>query len=302
MKKEFFYPSKDGTSKIHAIEWIPEGEIMAVLQICHGMAEYIDRYNEFAEFLAEKGIYVTGHDHLGHGQSVTVPEKYGYFHHPNGNVCVIGDIHQLRVRTQKIYPGVPYFMLGHSMGSFLLRQYLGSYSEGLAGAVIMGTGDQPNLAVNAGKLLCKVLAAFKGWEHRSAFVNSLSVGGFEKKLGKGWLSKEESNVRKYEADPQCGFVFTLNGFYHMFDGISKMNVKEHSGEIPKDLPLFFVAGEEDPVGNCGKGVQAVYDRYVSKGAKDVFIKLYSGDRHEILNEADRASVYEDIFSWIKIKM
>lgn len=302
MKREFFYPSKDGTTRIHGIEWIPEGEVIAVLQMCHGMVEYIDRYDEFAAFMAGNGFYVVGHDHLGHGKSVTGEEKLGYFHHPDGNACVIGDIHQLRRHAQKNYPEVPYFILGHSMGSFLVRQYLGIYGEELSGAVIVGTGNQPQIAVNGGKALCRLMAAFKGWEYRSAFVNSLSIGNYEKKLGKAWISRNEENVKKYTADPMCSFMFTLNGFYNLFDGISKMNKQESSGKIQKDLPMFFIAGEEDLVGDCGKGVKCVYEKYKSQGVKDVTIKLYPEDRHEILNENDRAMVFEDILSWTKSKM
>lgn len=302
MKKEFFYLSKDGETKIHAIEWIPEGEIVGVLQLCHGMVEYIDRYDSFARFMAENGFYVVGHDHLGHGKSVTAQEKLGYFHHPGGNACVIGDIHKLRVHTQKKYPKVPYFILGHSMGSFLVRQYLGKYGEGLSGAVIVGTGDQPDIAVNSGKVVCKLLASFKGWEYRSAFVNNLSIGNYEKKLGKAWISRNQDNVKAYVADPLCSFMFTLNGFYNLFDGISKTNRQEKSGAFNKELPMFFVAGEEDLVGNCGKGVKNVYHRYEAQGAKDVSIKLYPKDRHEILNEIDKDQVFADILCWIKSKM
>ncbi len=302
MKKEFFYPSEDGETKIHAIEWIPEGEIVGVLQLCHGMVEYIDRYDPYARFMAENGFYVVGHDHLGHGESVTSQEKLGYFHHPDGNACVIGDIHKLRVHTQKKYPGVPYFIQGHSMGSFLVRQYLGKYGEGLSGAVIVGTGDQPDIAVNSGKAICKLLAFFKGWEYRSTFVNNLSIGNYEKKLGKAWLSRNQDNVKAYVADPLCGFTFTLNGFYNLFDGILKTNRQEKSGSFNKELPMLFAAGEEDLVGNCGKGVKSVYHRYESQGAKDVFIKLYPKNRHEILNENDKDQVFADFLCWIKSKM
>lgn len=298
MKREFYFPSKDGETQIHAVEWVPDGTIFAVLQIVHGMAEHIERYGEFASYLADRGIYVTGHSHLGHGKSVTELKKMGFFHESDGNDCVIGDIHELRKITQEKYPGIPYFMMGHSMGSFLLRQYLGDDKEGLSGAIIMGTGDQPDIALVGGKLVCKVIAAVKGWEYRSDLVNSFAVGGFEKKLGKTWLSKNEENVKKYDDDPLCGFVFTLNAFYHMFEGIAKVNAQEKSGNVPKELPLFFVAGSEDPVGASGKGVEAVYQRYLAKGAKNAKIKLYDGDRHEILNELDKETVYEDLFAWI----
>jgi alpha-beta hydrolase superfamily lysophospholipase len=298
MKKEFYFPSKDGITQIHALEWIPEGAPKAILQIAHGMVEHIERYHDFATYLASQGIYVTGHSHLGHGKSMISKEKMGYFASPNGNECVIGDIHELRKITQEKYPEVPYFLLGHSMGSFLTRQYLGMHAEGLSGAIIMGTGEQPDAILSAGKLVCKVIAAFKGWEHRSKFVNSLVIGGFEKEMGKGWLSKNEENVKNYAADPLSGFVFTLNAFYHMFDGMSKMNASEKNGNFPKELPMFFVAGSEDPVGNHGKGVETVYQRYLEKGAKNTNIKLYADDRHEILNELDRETVYEDILNWI----
>ena len=302
MRKEFYFPSKDGLTQIHAVEWIPEGEVKGCLQIAHGMVEHIERYDEFAAFLASKGIYTVGHSHLGHGKSVADKSKMGYFAAPKGNACVIGDIHELRTMIQKKYPNVPYFMLGHSMGSFLIRQYLGLNGEGLAGAIIMGTGEQPDLIVAGGKMVCKVIAAFKGWEHRSRFVNSLVIGAFEKEMGKGWLSKNTENVKKYAADPLSGFIFTLNGFYHMFDGISKMNWLEKGGKFPKELPVFFVAGSEDPVGAHGKGVETVYGRYLEKGAKDAKIKLYEGDRHEILNEYDKEVVFDDLLNWIMEKI
>lgn len=298
MKKEFYFPSKDGITKIHAIEWIPEGEVKAVLQIAHGMVEHIERYDDFATYMTEHGIYVVGHSHLGHGKSIISKEKMGYFASPNGNECVIGDIHGLRQLTQKKYSKVPYFLMGHSMGSFLTRQYLERYGEGLSGAIIMGTGEQSDLILAGGKLVCKVIAAFKGWEHRSNFVNSLVIGGFEKEMGKGWLSRNEENVKTYVQDPLSGFAFTLNAFYNMFDGMSKMNAQEKNGQFPKELPIFFVAGSEDPVGNHGKGVETVYQRYLEKGAKKASIKLYADDRHEILNELDKDVVYEDLYRWM----
>lgn len=299
MKKEFYFESQDGVTHIHAVAWIPKGEVIAVLQIVHGMVEHIERYHDFAEYLAKQGVCVVGHSHLGHGKSVAEKEKLGYFAAPNGNACVLGDIHKLRAITRKEYPNIPYFMLGHSMGSFLIRQYLGVYGKGLSGAIIMGTGEQPDITVNAGKAVCKVLAKFKGWEHRSDLVNSFVIGGFEKKMGKAWLSRNEENVKAYADDPLSGFVFTLNAFYHMFDGMAKMNAQEKAGNIPKELPIFFVAGSEDPVGNNGKGVEAVYRKYQEKGAKNVKITLYKDDRHEILNELDRDVVYRDILNWIK---
>lgn len=299
MYKEFYFTSKDGLTDIHAVEWIPEGEVKSVLQLIHGMVEHIERYDDFGNYMASKGVYVVGHSHLGHGKSLISREHRGYFAHPNGNDCMIGDIHQLRKIAGEKYPKVPYFMLGHSMGSFLLRQYLGQFEAGLSGAVIIGTGDRSSIVVETGKIVCKLLACAKGWKHRSNFVNSFVTGGFEKKMGRGWLSRNTENIKTYMADPMCGFVFTLNAFYNMFDGMSKMNAQEKSGKVPKELPLLFAAGSEDPVGDCGKGVENVYRRYVKKGARNAALKIYEGDRHEILNELDKDVVYEDILKWIE---
>lgn len=301
MKQEFYYLSQDGVTQIHAVEWVPSGEVKAILQICHGMVEHIERYHEFAEFMAEHGVCVVGHDHLGHGKSVVNSDKLGYFGEPDGNDYVIADIYKLRVQIIEKYPDVPYFMLGHSMGSFLLRQYLGIYGKGLSGAIIMGTGEQPNLILAAGKMVCKVIAAVKGWNYRSKFVNSLAVGAYEKKMGSAWLSRNPENVKKYGEDPLCGFIFTVNAYYHMFSGMEKMNQQEKEEKTLKSLPMFFVAGKEDPVGNYGKGVETVYGRYKAAGYQDVEIKLYEEDRHEILNEVDREVVFKDILAWLEYR-
>ena len=221
-KREFFFRSCDGVTKIHAMEWIPDGEVRAVLQICHGMTEHIRRYDDFASYLAERGFCVAGHDHLGHGQSVQGEEYYGYFHETKGNACVIGDIHKLRYWIKKQYREVPYFMLGHSMGSFLLRQYLTRESAGLAGAVIMGTGYHSVPEVMAGQALCRAIAVFKGWKYRSRLVNAAGFGGFNRRFmpcetEMDWLTTDKRKRDEYIEDPHCGFIFTVNGYYHMFE-------------------------------------------------------------------------------------
>ncbi len=304
MRNEFYFASRDEMTKIHAIEWIPEGKVKAVLQICHGMVEYIDRYDDFAAYLAQNGYYVVGHDHLGHGKSVYSSERLGYFHETNGNECVIGDIHQLRVRTEEKYPSIPYFMLGHSMGSFLVRQYLGFYGAGITGAIIMGTGNQSNFILQAGKAVCKWTALFKGWQCRSGLVDGMAVGAYNKKFeketdGSNWLSRNPENVRNYRNDLLCGYMFTVNAYYHMFSGMIQMNRQEKAGRIPRGLAVAFVSGKEDPVGNFGKGVKQVYKRYKMIGVEDVKIRLYEEDRHEILNETDREQVYQDICMWLE---
>lgn len=306
MKQEFYYPSRDGKTQIHAIEWVPEGKIKGVLQICHGMVEYIDRYHEFAEYMSENGYYVTGHDHLGHGKSIQSEEELGYFDETRGNQYVIGDIQKLREMTMKKYPDAPYYILGHSMGSFLLREYLTMYGKGLDGAVIMGTGYQSALILNAGQLVCRVIAAFKGWKHRSRFVDNLSFGSYNKRFEpaettKDWITSDREKRQKYVEDPLCSYMFTLGAYYQMFEGMKVLTKKESLERIPKDLPILFVSGKDDPVGAFGKSVTKVYEKYKSAGIHNVSIHLYQGDRHEILNEVDREKVYHDILRWIETK-
>ena len=303
-KTEFYYPSGDGHTEIHAIEWRGEGQIKAVLQVCHGMVEYIERYEAFASYLTDRGFVVVGHDHLGHGNSVADKEDYGYFPKESGNEYVVGDIHTLRRKTEKKYPGIPYFMLGHSMGSFLLRQYLGLYGDGISGAIVMGTGSKSNLLLTAGKVLCRIIAFGKGWEYRSKLVNNMAFGGFNKKFsqetnGSDWLSRNPVNSQKYAKDPLCSFVFTVNAYYQMFCGILAVNHQEKNGKIPKTLPIFLVAGKDDPVGNFGKSVENIYKNYKSCGIEDVSMKLYENDRHEILNEVDRSLVFDDLLTWME---
>lgn len=303
MKQEFYYLSSDGQTKIHGIIWRPEKQAKAVLQICHGMVEYIDRYNDFAQYLAERGVCVVGHDHLGHGKSVQSEEHLGFFHESHGNQYVITDIHKLRRMTEQDYAGVPYFMMGHSMGSFLLRQYLTMRAEGLAGAIIMGTGYMPYGLLAAGQMVCRSIAAVKGWQYRSEFVNQLGMGGYNKQFEpsestKDWITSDEEMRKKYEADPLCSFIFTVNGYYQMFEGMKTLTKKSAMDKIPGSLPVFFVSGAEDPVGSNGEGVARVFHKYEQAGIQDVEMKLYPKGRHEILNESNREQVYEDLYQWI----
>ena len=307
MKQDFYFPSADGQTSIHASEWIPESPVRAVLQISHGMVEYIGRYDRFARYLNEHGIYVVGNDHLGHGASVVSDDKHGYFKHPDGNECVIADLDQLRKITEKKYPNVPYFMLGHSMGSFLIRQYMMLHGEGLAGVIMIGTGCQPEIVLAAGKAVCRAMAAVKGWEYRSKFVDSMSFSANNKKFEpartpQDWLTKDEAVVDTYRADPWCTYIFTLDGFYQLFRTLQFIQKAENIRCIPKTLPLLVASGADDPVGGFGKGVQTVYDGFLAAGVKDVEMVLYDKDRHEILNETDRQQVYSDLHFWLEKQM
>lgn len=308
MKDEFYFPSKDGNTEIHTIEWKPEGEVKAVLQLTHGMIEYIDRYDEFATYLCKQGFYVVGNDHLGHGKSVQSREEYGYFHKRNGNACLLADMHTLRQRVSRKYPGVPYFMLGHSMGSILMRQYIQMYGNGLAGALLLGVvSEKPQTVLFAGQLLCGSLSVVKGGHYRSKLVTRMVTGSFNRKFQPSrtpadWVTGDQERLEKYANDPLCSFMFTVNAYYHMLSGLKKISKKESAFMIPKNLPILLAAGADDPVGNCGKGVRKIYVRYKKAGIEDVTLRLYAGDRHELLNETDRQQVYADLCEWMKNRM
>ena len=305
--EHFYFASHAPGRQIHGVRWLPEGQPRAVLQITHGMVEYIERYQDFAQWLNERGFLVTGHDHLGHGNSIRTKADYGYFADEDANGTVLADVHRLTQLTKESYPGLPYFLLGHSMGSFYARQYLCQYGEELDGAIIMGTGCQPRMLVRAGKLLTTLVAAVKGWHHRSKLVTNVAFGGYNKRFEpvrtpKDWLTRDEAIVDAYIADERSGFIFTLNAYHAMFTGIDRLYDKNLLARIPKDLPVFFVAGEEDPVGDFGKGVRRAAQMCRDVGVQKVDLKLYPNDRHEILNELDRQQVYEDLLCWMEEHM
>lgn len=302
MKSEFTYPSTDGKTNIHAIIWKPETEPKAVLQIAHGMVEYIDRYDAFANYMSQHGYVVVGNDHLGHGASVLSDEDHGYFADKDGNMCVIGDIHKLRLLTHETFPNIPYIMMGHSMGSFLIRQYITIYGEGLAGTIIMGTGSQPGAVLGIAKTLCKIIAAFKGWRHRSNMINNMAFGSYNKEFKPArtpndWLTKDESIVDAYLSNPWCTFVFTLNAYYNMFVGIGECQSKTNIAKIPKNLPLLLTSGIDDPLSAKGKNIIAIAETYKTAGISDITVELYENDRHEILNELDKDKVFADVLTW-----
>ena len=303
-KEEFYFDSRDQQNKIHAVKWIPDVEKpVCIFQIVHGMAEHIDRYDEFARFLAGKGILVVGEDHLGHGKSVPEGGTYGYFcEHDAANV-VVRDVHRLKKIMQEQYPGVLYLILGHSMGSFILRNYLFRYGSGVDGAIIVGTGMQAKSTVIMARTVTAIQKVFCGAKHIGKFIDKASFGSYNDRFeptrtNVDWLSRETANVDRYLADPMCGFVFTLNGFATLFKLIHNCYDRKKVESMPKQLPLMLIAGADDPVGNYGKSVEMVYQSYLDAGMQNVQMKLYKNDRHELLNETDRASVYEDIYRWI----
>ena len=299
-------PSSRPGATLNVLLCLPEGRPRAVLQMTHGMVEYIGRYEQLACWLADRGVAAVGHDHLGHGGSVVSREEYGYFGRPDGNRLLLDDIHRV-TRWAKALPeleGLPWFLLGHSMGSFYARQYLCEYGGELQGAILMGTGWQPRAAARAGRALCHLLAAFHGWRYRSKLVDSMAFGGYNRsfrpaRTSKDWLNRDEKEVDRYLSEERCSFRFTLNGYDSLFTALERLCDKELLARAPKDLPVLFLSGDDDPVGNRGRGVQKAAQSLRDAGMRRVEVKLYPGARHELLVELNRQEVFADIGSFIQ---
>lgn len=306
MKENFTMTSADGQTMLHGFIWKPDQERpKAILQIAHGMVEYIERYDEFANYLTKKGYLVVGYDHLGHGASVQSEELHGYFAEKNGYNILIKDIRKLYINIKKEYKNIPYFLMGHSMGSFLVRRYLTVYGgNDLDGTILMGTGKQPFLVALFGVFMTEIMKRWKGSMYRSCFINNLAFGAYNRKFesprtDKDWLSRDEEQVDRYREHPWCNFVFTVSAYQDLFRTLCAIEKRDNLIRMDKNMPIFLVSGGEDPVGNFGKGVRKVYEQYISLGMKDVMLKLYPLDRHEILNELDRNDVYSDIYRWME---
>ena len=279
-------------------------DIIGIIQIVHGMAEYMERYAGFAEFLVNRGFVVTGEDHLGHGASVPQGETYGYFCSQDPATVVVRDVHRLKKMTQEKFPGVPYFIFGHSMGSYILRNYMFRYGTGIQGAIIAGTGMEKPAEVAAARVLTRCIQLFYGEKHLSRTLDKLVFGKYNQKIENprtvsDWLTHDEEVVNHYRIDPLCGFSFTVNGYRTLFELVNRLFQKENLAKLPENLPVLMVSGEEDPVGAYGEGVKRAFESLKEAGMKRVELKLWPQDRHEILNELDKEQVMEFIAGWIE---
>lgn len=304
VKREFTLPSADGKTQLHAVEWLPEGAPRAVLQISHGVAEYILRYEPLAAYLTERGFAVVGNDHLGHGTSVAEGGARLYFGPKGSWSHVVDDLYALRSLTGKRFPGLPYFLLGHSMGSFLARTYLIRYPGTVDAAILMGTGQMPPALVAGGRLVAAQQARKVGEAQSSPVVMQLAFGAYNKLFAPNrtafdWLSVNPKNVDAYLADPLCGENPSVGLFREMLGGIAFITKSENLKKMNADTPVLFLSGSMDPVGDCGKGVQKACESFRKAGMRDVSIKLYPGLRHEILQEDCKELIYEDIYRFLE---
>lgn len=305
--KEFTFPSSDGIHSIHAVEWREEDAApRAVLQLVHGVSEYVGRYDHFARFLAEHGFVVCGEDHLGHGLTVD-DGKYGYFGEKDGWKHVITDVHRMREIAGERWPGLPYFIMGHSMGSFLTRMYLLRWPGTVTGAILSGTGQESRLNVALGRRIALHERKKLGAEGHSDTVQKVSLGAYNKKFAPNrttadWISRDERVVDAYLADPLCQFTPSVSMFADMMEGLKFIGDQENLSALDRNTPIYLFSGDQDPVGGMGKGVRKVHRMYERAGVRDLTLKLYPGGRHEMLNELNRDEVYRDTLAWLEMHL
>ncbi|MFV0353011.1 MAG: alpha/beta fold hydrolase [Oscillospiraceae bacterium] len=302
-KKDIWFDSADGKSKIAGYFYTGKTKPFCIVQLSHGMCEYVGRYEELADYLTEHGVVFCGNDHLGHGASAANPEDLGYFGGKGSRKYCLQDLHTMNELAKKEYPGLPVILLGHSMGSFFARIYAARWPQSIDGLIISGTGG-PNPAAGMGMALASLLGSIKGQRYRSAFVNNLAFGTYLKQIESpktpyDWISRDDAIVAQYAKDPLCTFVFTVMGFYELFGALKEVSSPAWAAKLDKDKPLFMLAGDKDPVGAYGKGVQTVCGWIHEAGVHNFEQKMYPGGRHEMYNETNRTDVYADTLSFLQ---
>lgn len=304
----FVIKGEDG-KEIFVYSWIPDNNksMKGIIQIAHGMAEHAERYREFAEFMNSEGFAVYANDHRGHGKTAGTLENVGYFADSSGWDLVVSDMFEITEYIRKQHKETPVFLFGHSMGSFLSRDYISREKCRVDGVILSGTAGDPGILGNIGIFIARSSCKSKGGKIPNKLLDNLSFGSFNKgfkpeRTKFDWLSRDEQAVDKYIKDEFCGGVFSSGFFLDLFSGIKKINTKENIGKISLELPMLFISGEKDPVGKNSKGVQKVIRSFEKAGIKDITCKFYRNGRHEMLNEINKNEVYSDITNWIKTKI
>ena len=289
--------------KIFVVEWMPDDkQLKGIIQINHGMAEHCLRYKDLAKYLTKNGYGVYAHDHRGHGQSLENDDDLGFFNNKEGWNNVVDEVYKVTKYIKEQHADTDIYVLGHSMGSFITRGYIQKYGQHVKGAIISGTGASKGAVGVVGITIARIICLAKGNRHKSKFLTNLSFGNFNKKFVPNrteydWLSRDEAQVNKYINDEKCGFMCTSRFYVDLLKGLSDISKENNIKRTPKDLPILFISGGNDPVGDMGKGVKKVTDTYKTLGYNVKFI-LYEGARHEIINETNNDIVYKDILEFI----
>ena len=300
-KNELGVRSTDGIHTLAGMVYVPATKPVGILQVVHGMTEYIGRYDRFMEDMAKAGWIVCGHDHLGHGQTATDPSEWGYIAPEKGWEILCRDVCAFGTAIRRAYGReLPYVLMGHSMGSFVVRLTAAQYmtpEDRLDGLIVMGTGG-PNPAAGVGLALTRLIKKAKGEKHVSGLVYALAFGGYQKPFKKekdpySWLTNDVSVRDVYRRDPLCTFPFTVSAMGDLIRLTKEANEAAWFEALPASLPILLISGENDPVGGMGKGVETVR-RKLQRAGKNVTCHVYGGYRHEILNDACYPTVTEDI--------
>jgi alpha-beta hydrolase superfamily lysophospholipase len=301
---DFKFLTEDKT-EIFTYKWLPDDDtkISMAIQVVHGMAEHAARYSEFAGFLTKNGAVVYADDHRGHGRTAGSLDRVGFFAEKDGWNLVVNDEFELTQKIKKENPGLPVFLLGHSLGSSIVRDYIFEHGDYINGAVLSGPSCDPGILAVFGKLIAKWQIKQSGFKTKSPLLDNLSFGKFNSyfkpnRTAFDWLSTNEENVDRYITDPYCGSVFSAGFFYDLIYGVKKVNLFKNIIKIPKNLPILLISGEKDPVSDFTKGTMKVFNGYKKAGITDLNVKFYAGFRHEILNETNRSEVYKDIMDWL----
>lgn len=307
MNREVYtYPSSNGKWRVSALIFTPgEGTVVrGVVQLSHGMCEYVGRYEALARVLCDAGLVFCGNDHLGHGATALLNrEKLGYFGPRGSRKFLVEDLELLRREMAGRYPGVPYFLLGHSMGSFIARLFAGRFGQTLDGLILSGTAGR-NPAAPVGQALSRGVELVKGPRYVSEKVYDLANGSFSRafpdaKTPVDWLSKDDAVCDAYLRDPQCTFKFTVSAYYELFSMLDECTSGQWYESVPKRLPIYILSGDQDPVGSMGTGPKEVYAGLTKAGCQDVELRLYPGGRHEMFNEVERETVYQELLLWLE---
>lgn len=302
--EEYHFPSATGVCEIYGNVYTPDnGEVSAVLAIHHGMAEHQKRYLEFIEYLTSKGYAVFMHDMANHGKSNQNFAETGYFGDKDGYKGLVADFNTTFTRAKNAYPDKKIIVMGHSMGSFIVRCFTAWYNTaGFDGAIYMGTGGSNPIA-GVGDKVSSVIAKLTGYKKKSKLIDKMTFGSygskFEKRTPFEWLTRDDSIVDQYIDDKYCGFLFSAQGMNDLVKLNIAANIDDWYNKVPKDIDILVISGDMDPVGNYSSGIREINDKLISSGHTKVQMKLYPDGRHEILNELNKNEVYEYINNFIE---
>ena len=302
-KNELFFQSNDGVTNVHMVTWEPDGEVLGIIQINHGVCEHIGRYEEFARFLNSKGILVVGIDYIGHGMSTNNGNKKMYFGPIGSFKIVVNDLNYALTQIKNRYPNVPYTMLGFSLGSFLTRTYMIEYPDLVDGAVLVGSGFITKLMYKGAMFIVNSETKKYGDNVATEKIRDISFGTYNKKFKPNrtsfdWLCKSEGAVDLFLADSLRGENMTIGLFRELLNSMIYSCDVVNVNKMSKIKPIYFISGSDDYVGDKGKGIKKSVDLFKSCGLNDVDMKLYTDLRHDILHENECEQIFNDVYGWL----